>query len=111
MNILAKFTVSCALTYLAFGGSIKRSTVKEGYSATYSDASEWSYDPGSDYNSNSGSNDYSGSYYEYSHTTYSEPNNYYGSHHDYRHTTYSEPNNYSGNYYGHSHTTNRDYSS
>ena len=80
MKILAKFAVSCALTHLAFGGSIESSTVDEGYSATYSEASDWSYDPGPDYNSNSRSNDYrSGSYYEYSHTTYDDYYSYSGS--------------------------------
>ena len=72
MNISKKFIVSSALCYLAYGGSIESSTVDEGYSATYSEAGEWSYVPEPDYNSNRKTKDYSnyGSYYEYSHTTY-----------------------------------------
>ena len=73
--------VCLGLAILAEGGSRDSgSTVDEGYSATYSEASDWSY--------SDDSSSYSGSYTDYSssYTSYNSYNNYdydYRSYHNY----------------------------
>ena len=51
------------------------STVSEGYESTYSEASDWSYEPDSYYDNSSYESGGYGSYYEHE-TTYYDNNNY-----------------------------------